>query len=81
MNCDFFVEEINVEWRPRRFLNELHVKQNIYWHLKYKNDLERCEIVPFNAQRDELSPYWWMQESRWRSRKQLKILDEHYSCK
>lgn len=67
---------IEVEWRPRRFVNESHVRQNIFWHTNYSDDLERGEIVPLNAKRDELSPYWWVQQSRWRSRKQLKLLDE-----
>ena len=68
------------EWRPTRFVNELHVRQNIFWHTKYSDDLERGEIVPLNADRDELSPYWWVDESRWRSRKQLKSLEEYLDC-
>ena len=49
----------------------------------YPNDLEKDEIVPFNAKRDAMSPYWWVPNtedygiSRWRSRRQLSNLNKY----
>lgn len=67
------------------YLCQLHVCQNRFWHNSYPEDLEENEIVPFNAQRDALSPYWWIPnidshgKSRWRSRRQLKNMTAYIS--
>ena len=71
----------NEKRRPKRFENEEHVFQNVFWHTEYKDDLERCEIVPFNACRDSYSQYWWVGESRWRSKKQIEKMFNEFESK
>ena len=66
------------EWRPQMFKNIDHVFQNIRWHREYSNDLEDDEIVPFNAFREKMDSYWWVGESRWRSRKQIMIMSAQF---
>ena len=62
-----------------------HKIQNIAWHKLYPEDLDEHEVVPFNAFRDSLSPYWWIPNinnsgfSRWRSEKQKIKMYEYVS--
>lgn len=67
----------------KKFVNISHELQNQYWHREYPDDLEHGEIVPFNAQRDYMSNYWWIQndhnqgESRWRSIRQRQAMKRY----
>ena len=67
------------------YINKIHESQNKYWHKIYSNDLEKDEIVPFNATRDDLGRYWWIPnhthggESLWRSKKQREEQEKHWN--